>query len=370
MKIGLNATCFNNRPSGAKQRFIGIYKELFKYLNNDEFIVYEPSDCNISQWFKNPENVIFKKTPLMSDKRLQKYFVGLNYWPKIFKSEKFDVFEGFHLPLVSSPTGHTILTIHDIRGMVLNGSWRERIMYKVALEKSLKDANHVITVSESMKSEILEFYPQTPISVIYNGIDIESFQNISKLELLKVHETLNLPKEFLLAVGHFEKRKNYLSLIDALSKLHKDGRLISLVIVGNDSGEMSKVKEKVEALSLSNYVVFFNGLSDLEVRCIYNLCKLFVFPSSYEGFGIPILEAMASKRPIVLSSIPVFLEITEGQGAYFKYDDPDSMANVIEKVLSSQTEINRLVEYGSRRVYDFSFKKISIDLASIYKSLV
>ena len=370
MKIGLNATCFNDRPSGAKQRFIGIYKELFKQLNNDEFIVYGPSDCEISAWFNKPENVIFKQTPLLSHSRLQKYLRGFMYWPTILKSEKLDVFEGFHLPLVNAPTGRTILTIHDIRGIILNGSWRERAIYKTTLERTLKTVDHLITVSESVKNEILALYPKISISVIYNGIDIEAFENISKSDILKVHQNLNLPEDFLLAVGHFEKRKNYLSLIDAIDRLHRRGRSISLVIIGNDSGEMTTVKEKVDSLKLSNYVRILKGLTDIEVRCIYNLCQLFVFPSLYEGFGIPILEAMAAKRPIVLSNIPVFREITQGQGAYFSYDDPDSIASVIDKVLSSASESDRLIQYGNERVQDFSFRKISMDIGRVYKSLL
>ena len=370
MKIGINATCFNDRPSGAKQRFIGIYKELFKHLNNDEFIVYEPSDCQISPWFDKSENVVFKQTPLFSHSRLQQYYAGLFYWRRFLRSEKFDMFEQLHLPLVKAPTGRTILTIHDIRGIILKGGRRERTIYKTILERSLTAADHVITVSESVRDEILDLNPKIPISVICNGIDIEAFENIPKSELLTVQQNFNLPDEFLLAVGHIEKRKNYLGLIDAITRLHRGGRSIYLVIIGNDSGEMNAVIERVHSLNLANYVKILSDLTDLEVRCIYTLCKLFVFPSSYEGFGIPILEAMAAKRPIVLSNIPVFREITQGQGVYFSHNDPDSIASAIDEVLSSTSECDRLIQYGSKRVIDFSFRKISMDIGRVYKSLL
>lgn len=370
MKIGINATCINDRPSGAKQRFIGIYNELFKHLNNDEFIVYEPSDCRMHSWFDEPENVVFRQTPLLSDRRLQKYFGGLLYWPRHLKSEKFDLFEGFHLPPVKAPTGRTLLTIHDIRRVVLKEYWRENALYKRTLKKSLQAADHVITVSESNRNDMLELFPETPVSVIYNGIDIEAFENISKSELLKVRQRYNLYDSFLLAVGHFEGRKNYLGLIDALDRLHRGGRSMHLVIIGNDSGEMTKVKERVQSLKLSNSVRIFNGLTDNEVRCLYHLSKLFVFPSYYEGFGIPILEAMAAKRPMVMSDIPVFQEITQGQGIYFPSDDPDAMASSIDEVLSLSSECDRLIQYGTGRVQDFSFRKIAMDLGDLYKSLM
>jgi len=349
MKIGINAICFNDRPSGAKQRFIGIYKELFKHLNNDEIIVYEPSDCQISSWFDKQANVVFKQTPLLSHSRLLQYYAGLFYWRNSLMSEKFDIFEQLHLPLVKAPTGHTILTVHDIRGIILKGNWRERLLYKTFFKRSLMAADHVITVSESIRNEILDLYPKVPISVIYNGIDIEAFENIPELKLLKVQQKFNLPEDFLLSVGHFEKRKNYLNLIDAVNRLHRRGHSMFLVIIGHDSGEMDAVKEKIHSLNLTDYVKILSNLTNLEVRCIYSLCKLFVFPSSYEGFGIPILEAMAAKRPIVLSNIPVFQEITQGRGVYFSHNDSDSIASAIDKVFSSTSESDRLIEYGNKK---------------------
>ncbi|MDX2477666.1 MAG: glycosyltransferase family 1 protein [Gammaproteobacteria bacterium] len=369
MKIGLNATCFNDRPSGAKQRFVGIYTELFRHLSTDDFVVYEPSDCRMQSWFDNAQNVVFKQTPLSSQSRLKKHLGGLRFWPAALKGEKFDLFESFHLPLVKAPSGRTILTIHDIRGVMMGGGWRERLVYKMILEKALKAADHVVTVSDAVRNEILEHYPNTSISVIYNGIDIELFQNIPAAESLKVQQEYGLAANFLLAVGHIEKRKNYIGLIDALENLHRRGRLIHLVIVGNDSGESAVVQQRVNDLKLSNYVKILNGLTDEEVRCIYSLCELFIFPSVYEGFGIPILEAMSAKRPIVLSDIPVFQEITQGQVAYFSHDSADSIASAVEKVLLSTEERNRLIQYGDTRVQDFSFKKIALNLSRVYQSL-
>lgn len=369
MKIGLNATCFNDRPSGAKQRFVGIYTELFRHLSADEFVVYEPSDCRMHDWFDGAQNAVFKQTPLSSNSRLKKHLRGLRFWPAMLKAENFDLFESFHLPLVKAPSGRTILTIHDIRGIMMSGGWRERLVYKVILEKALKAADHVVTVSGAVKKEVLEHYPNTSISVIYNGIEIEPFQNIPALESLKVKQNCGLAENFLLAVGHFEKRKNYIGLIDALGNLHERGYRTHLVIIGNDSGESVVVQQRVNDLKLSSYVKILSGLTDAEVRCIYSLCELFVFPSAYEGFGIPILEAMAAKRPVVLSDIPVFQEITQGQGAYFSHDNADSIASTIEKVLLSAEDRDRLVQYGDRRVQDFSFRNIALDLAQVYRSL-
>ncbi len=367
MKIGLNATCLNNRPSGAKQRFVGIYREVAKSLPKSEFVIYEPTDCSVKTWFEDLDNVTARKTPIPSEGRFERLFAGLRYWPSQLAQDKLDFFEGFHLPLVRSPTGQTLLTIHDIRGIKSEAGVIARSIYRTILDNSVKKADRIITVSEAIKTELLEYCPNIPISVIYNGIDANLFESVTYLDLLNVSKKLALPNDFILSVGHFEERKNYLRLIEALDLLRKSGTTCSLVIVGNDSGERTLLESKVKSLNLSGQVQILSGLSDHEVRCVYKLSSLFVFPSSYEGFGIPILEAMAAGRPMVLSDIAVFRELTENKGVYFPFDDVELMAMTIERVLHSKCEQEKMIEYGKNRVKEFSFKNIAKEVVGIYK---
>lgn len=370
MKIGLNATCLNDRPSGARQRFVGIYGELVRRLPDAEFVVYEPADCRVGSWFDGAPNVSARHTPLPSEGRARKFFGGFRYWHSALPREGFDLFEGFNLPLVKAPTGRTLMTIHDIRGLHPESGTLKRAAYKVVLGRSIRAADHVVTVSEAMKEEILSFYPGVPISVIYNGLDAREFDRISESDLLAVRLKYALPEDFVLAVGHVEKRKNYLRLVDAIARLRDRGRSCSLLIIGNDSGERKAIEERVESANLSGCVKILSGLSDLEVRCTYKLCSLFVFPSSYEGFGIPILEAMAASRPMVLSDIPVFREITQDRGVYFPHHDVESMAFAIEKVLSSSSERERLIEYGNARVQAFNFSSLAAQVEGLYRSIL
>ena len=368
LKIGLNASCLNDRPSGAKQRFVGIYGELVKRLPDAEFVVYEPTDCRVGAWFDGAPNVTARRTPLPSEGRVNKFLQGLGYWRMVLPREKFDLFEGFNQPLVRAPTGQTLLTIHDIRRMYSEYGALERGVYKVALARSIARADHVITVSETMKQEILGFFPRISISVIYNGINATEFATVTDADLQTVRRKYGLPENFVLAVGHLERRKNYLRLMDAMAKLRDRGQSCSLLIVGNDSGERQVIEERIESAKLTDTVKFLNGLSELEVRCMYKLCSLFVFPSSYEGFGIPILEAMAAERPMVLSDIPVFRETTQDKGVYFAPDDAEAMAAAIETVLSSSSERARLIDYGRERVQAFSFQSLAGQLENLYRS--
>ena len=370
MKVGLNATCFNDRPSGARQRFIGIYGELFKRLKDTEFVIYEPSDCRVGSWFDGEANVSFRQTPIPSEGRIQRLTRGLLYWGAALECEKFDIFENFHLPIIKAPTGRSLLTIHDIRGINSGYGPLLQPVYKMILDRSIEAVDHVITVSETMKEEIVKFYPDTHISVIYNGVEAHGFDGISESDKLAIRRQLALPEEFILAVGHFEKRKNYLRLIESISILRDKGRFCSLVIIGNDSGGRDVLERRVESLNLSEKVQILSGLSDLEVRCAYKLCKLFVFPSTYEGFGIPILEAMAACCPMVLSDIPVFREITQNHGIYFPYDDVELMACAIERGLTSRDERLQSIEYGCERVNDFCFQILATKLAVLYRDIL
>jgi glycosyltransferase involved in cell wall biosynthesis len=222
-----------------------------------------------------------------------------------------------------------------------------------------------------MKNEISNHFPNTSISVIYNGIDTKDVYSATDTEISGVISKFKLPSEFILAVGHFEARKNYSSLIKALEILHASDSKINFVIVGNDSGEMNSIIKMSESLGLKNYVKILSGITDIELKIIYKKAKLFVFPSSYEGFGIPILEAMYAKIPLVLSNIPVFREIAGDQcPLYFNYSDSKSIANNISNLInSSANERQEMINQGKKIVEDFDFDIIAESLENLYKAV-
>ena len=370
MKVGLNATCLNDRPSGAKQRFLGIYRELVALSPEVEFVVYEPSDCDVAAWFHEAPNVTARKTPVPSEGRARKALRGLGYWRAELARQKFDLFEGFNLPLVAAPGASNLLTIHDLRGLRPEAGLLERLVFGKVLDRALKSAAHVVTVSEAMKSALHEVAPGVRVSVVYNGLSDTSTAKVSAADLAAFKSKFALGDGYVLAVGHMEARKNYPRLVDAMAKLGARGFPQPLVIIGNDSGERIEVEKRVQANGLVGRVHLLSGLSDLEVRCAYALCGLFVFPSIYEGFGIPILEAMAAGRPMVLSHIDVFREITQQQGVYFPPADSDAMADAMARVLASSAEQERIIAYGNRRIGDFAYSQLARQMKDLYQSLM
>lgn len=368
MKVGLNATCLSDRPSGAKQRFIGIYGSLIKQMPDVEFVIYNPINCDVSRLFRELPNITARITPVRSEGRVGKLLHGWLFWPRILRDERLDVFERFNLPVVKAPSGKSILTVHDIRGVTLGYSCR-RAIFKQYVGRSLRAADRVITVSCAMKEEILNLFPDVPVSVIYNGIDTLQFTQVTERDIEDFQSRYSLFKGYALAVGHFEVRKNYLRLIDALALL-RDRRVdCPMLIIGNDNGQKRIIEKAIASANLAGRIKLLSGLSDLEVCCAYKLSELFVFPSMYEGFGIPILEAMAANRPMVLSNQQVFREITEDQAIFFPHDDVEAMADAIELGLTSSAERSRIVANYDRRLRDFSFQNLAMQVAAIYRGL-
>jgi len=370
MRVGINATCINNRPSGARQRFLGIFSELIKRLPGTEFVFFEPEDCAVASLLGEATNVSARRTPLSSTSRFQRFSRGLRYWPSVLAAEHFDLFESLHMPIVKAPTGQTLLTIHDVRGLHSGAGFLERQLFRRALQHSLRLADHVVTVSEQVRSEILGFSSDTSVSVVYNGLDLSVFAPAAPARLASIRKALALPNEFVLAVGHFELRKNYPRLLEAMARLSASNQQTDLVIVGNDSGQRKHVAKLADELGIAGQVHLLTDLTDSNVRAVYQLCELFVFPSLYEGFGIPILEAMAAGKPMVLSDIPVFREITQDRGVYFDPLDPDAIASRILSVLASTAEQERLVAYGRNRVRDFAFEALAEQMAQRYEIML
>lgn len=370
MRIGLNATCFNDRPSGARQRFVGIYGALIRGCPDIEFMIYEPHDCAVADWFGGAPNVRGVRTPLSSNSRWRRSLRGLAYWRPRLVRDRLDLFETFHLPLVRAPNCPTILTVHDARPVLSDVPLPKRIVARHLLRRALRDAARVITVSDTMKGELLAIEPAAAIRTIYNGIDPEPFRLESGAATEAARERLGLPGEFILAVGHFELRKNYARLIEAMAIVRATRPELALVIVGNDGGELAATKRAVEQAGLQAGVMLRTNVTDNDLVQYYRLSRLVVFPSCYEGFGIPLLEAMAARRPLVLSDLAVFVELTEGQGSYFSPSNAAAMAAMIATVLDSPDRQAELVAYGDRRVGAFGFDLLAAQVESIYRQLL
>lgn len=369
MRVGLNATCFNTRPSGANQRFRTVYGALMRRNPGVAFVLFEPADCQVGSWFADIPNLETRRTPLPSARRLTRQWAGLRYWRDALARERLDLFESFNLPIVAAPCPH-LLTIHDLHPIRHGGGIAARLATDIVMRHALARTDRIIVVSQAVRRELLLTYPAARVEVVYNGVDASAFGHETARELAAVRARWGLPEAFALTVGHLEARKNIGLLIDAVACLRDRGVALPLALVGRDGGQRDALRAQIERLRLASLVTVIEDADDAAVRALYTACRLVIVPSRYEGFGIPLVEAMAAQRPVVTSDIAVFRELTGDDGAYFPVDDPTATADMLARLWTDATARTRLVAVGQAQLGRFAIDGLADRIATIYADLV
>ncbi len=243
-----------------------------------------------------------------------------------------------------------IMTIHDL-AFIKNPSWYTKAyycLYKLMTPLAARTSKHIITVSNYSKEEILRCYPflkREQISVIYNAIDQQLFKPQPKAKSQK-------PKApFILCVSSIDPRKNFARLIEACQDI-TDAKLY---IVGNHNRVFNDQKS---LQNTSDRIRFLGRISDNELVKLYNQAECFVFPSIYEGFGLPPLEAMACGCPVLVSDIPVLREVCSDAARYFNPFEPREILHTITQYLNDADVIKeKMRQKGYENITRFSWEK-------------
>ena len=338
---------------------MSIYSNIISSNKNINFTILCTQLEEISKKF-DFENVILKKNPFKQinifNKILSIIFVYLYIK---FNKNKFHVIEYFTLPFISVRKSINVVTIHDLRKIYFSELFIINLIFKLIYKILLSTADKIIAVSETAKNELQRYFNFKNIIVSYNAISEEYHKKVNSSELLKIKKKYKLPKKFIISVGHLEKRKNFLRLIDAVKILKDNNININLIIVGQKSDQFEKIIRRVKKFNLKSNIKIFSKVDDYELLCFYKLSKLFVYPSLYEGFGIPTLESMSTNLPIVLSNSDIFREITSSKYCYFDPNDPLSIANKIRFVLNDPLIKKNMVRFGKKRIKKFKPSYIS-----------
>jgi glycosyltransferase involved in cell wall biosynthesis len=181
---------------------------------------------------------------------------------------------------------------------------------------------------------------------------------------------LGLSSDFLLFVGAVEPRKNLPNLLKALRVVHNQYRKLHLILVGRKGQDSDNVKKTIQELDLDSWVKIVGYRDNTELKNVYQLASVFVFPSLWEGFGIPLLEAMASRLPIVTSRTSALPEIAQDAAVYADPHDPDDIAAKIIHVLTDPAMRDKLISAGEKRVMDFSWEKVASEALNFYHSVL
>ncbi|MFB0564775.1 MAG: glycosyltransferase family 4 protein [Candidatus Aminicenantaceae bacterium] len=370
---------FDIRPFLKQETGVGIYFKnlLFHLAQIDHTNHYFLFSSSLKDRFPIQKVPPFDKKNFI-DLRLPVRMVNFLWhrlsWPPM------DYFFRTELDLTHSPTpmflptrGKKIVTVYDL--FFIDFPWMSNKEARKYFVNKIKDtlfkADGVVAISQFTKKQVVERFAidEKKVKVIYLGLDHRFYTDISPEEIEKIRERFSLPSSFILFVGAIEPRKNLLNLIEALKIIHTKYEKIALVIVGRKGQAYKDLVKKVKQSELEPWVRIEGYLPDKEVRIFYRLASVLAFPSLHEGFGLPLLEAMASGLPVVTSRSSAIPEIAQDATLYFHPEEPEDIADKAILVLKDEDLRQDIQAKGKKRALDFNWRVTATETLRFYESL-
>ncbi len=371
MRIGFDAKrAFHN------SRGLGNYSRhtvhvLSKYYPDNHYYLFNPKskrklhvEMTENMTEINPQHQFWKSLPYLWRSR------GMN---RQIKEEGLDIYHGLNqeLPYGIQHTGtKTVVTLHDAIFMrypqLYSASYR--LIFTAKNKHACKVADKIICISEQTKRDAITYFgaDENKIEVVYQGCNVIFRDTISDEQKQLVREKYNLPSDFLLSVGAIEERKNTKHIVKAL---YHTKNQVPLFIVGKPTEYTKELIQLIEQLGMLNQVHILNNVETEDLPALYAMAKIFVYPSVFEGFGIPILEALTVGTPVITSSGSCFEETAGLHSLYADPKDHEHLGETINRVLHDEVLSNKMIVEGKKHALLFSDESIADNLMSVYKSL-
>ena len=260
-----------------------------------------------------------------------------------------------------------VLTVHDLIPEIYPINAGIELLFLERKKDLIKRAAKIIAVSNNTKQDIIKFYgvDDYRIQVIYHG---SSLCKIKDLKIFNSDFLDKVPKYYLLFVGNRNGYKNFDFYIKSAYKLLIDDKHLNLVCAGGQNFNNEEI-ELFDQLKIINKIFYFD-VNDEKLSYLYSNALAVVFPSLYEGFGIPILEAFSCDCPVILSDSSSFPEVASDAAVYFEPGDQESILNAIQKVIYDKKFRDELILKGENRVKEFSWDKTASQTVEVYKNLI
>lgn len=382
MRIGIDARFFGPTGKGLGRYNQKLIEKLEKIstenrsefgedFDNDYFIFLKKENFEEYQ----PQNPRFKK--ILANYAWYSFSEQL-FFPQLLKRYDLDLmhFTHFNVPLFYRKkfivTIHDLILIHfpTIKNSTLNPFfyWLKFLAYRLIINSAIKRSRKIVTVSEFTKKDILENYKNIKpekIVVTYEACENSHVQDTHKDE--EILEYYGIIKPYLLYVGNAYPHKNLEKLVSAFSSLYDNYPNLKLVLVGKEDYFYLRLKELVKNKKIKN-VLFLGYVPDCNISILHCNASAYVFPSLYEGFGLPPLEAMAMGTPVISSEHSCMREILEDSAYYFDGTLEVEIAKAIKKILIDRTLREKLIKAGYQQVKKYSWKKMAKETLEIYKN--
>lgn len=365
MRIGFDAKrAFNNLTGlGNYSRFV--LNALLKHAPECDYIAYTPI---IKSGFFDGFPVENQRVPTSRNALLSAWWRSVGV-VKDLKKDRIEVFHGLSNEL---PSGlrksriKSVVTIHDLIFLRYPELYPaiDQFFYRQKFKKACRESDVIVAVSEQTKRDIVDFYGTSPskIQVVYQDCH-EAFQNI-------LHAP-KIGKPYILSVGTIEARKNQLQLVKAFHAAFHAGQLADaqLLLVGGKTNYQQQIENYIGQHRLTSQVKILNNVPFADLPALYQSTRLFAYPSLFEGFGIPIVEALHSGVPVVAATGSC-LEEAGGTGAlYFSPTHTEELAQKLQELWNDESLRQRLIKAGQAHVKQFSAENTANKLTHIYQSL-
>lgn len=363
---------FFDHQKFSTQRYGGIsryFATLIDYIRQDPSLDYE-TGVVFSQNHYLPDRHALLKNPLaqrfLSGGRVSKKVYDLNQanCVRLLKANDFDIFhptyyDPYFLDYLKKPL---VVTIHDMTYERLPEYFWAKDPLTRQKRLNIERADLIIAISETTKNDLLDLYAWVDpgrVRVVYHGIDLASPLVVSTLT--------GVPSEYLLFVGDRSGYKNFYLLLDAYQDIARRYPDLHLVLAGGGGLEVAE-HEAIARAGLTARITHHHA-TDAELNALYQQAALFIYPSLYEGFGLPILEAFRADCPMLLSDTACFREIAADSAAFFEPRSRENLSAQIEGLLGNAALRKQLVQNGRRRLLDFPIEACVKQTLDLYRSL-
>lgn len=376
MKIGFDAKRAYKNFTGLGNYSRFILKSLSQNFPENDYLLYTPENKRKATEITQACNNQNQETIIPSD--VWKFPVMSSIWRSVYQGithshNQLDIFHGLsnEIPLIKNKSTKYLVTVHDLlfcRYPELFNPIDVQI-YKLKMARSCREADQVIAVSEQTKRDLMDYFQIDPakIRVVYQGVNEIFKQEISIEKIQQIKTKYCIPDRFLLFVSTIEKRKNVQLILKALKE--RQNWDMPLVVIGRPTAYLKDLNAYIEENQLQSKVIFLHNVSFEDLPTIYKMAHIFIYPSYFEGFGIPIIEAQQMGIPVITSTGSSFQE-AGGLGAL--YGSPDDTQGLIENIemLSDSAYRENLIEKGYRNLNRFEQSTISKQLMEIYEEVL
>lgn len=368
MKIGYDAKRLFCNTTGLGNYSRTLVHNLQNYAPQNQYHLYTPKIKALAEVRAFQQNETYQ---IHVSKAAVKTWWRSFGMVKQLQQDELDIYHGLsnELPVGLSQTSvKSVVTIHDLIFKIYPQTYPfiDRLVYDVKFKNSCVQARKIIAISESTKNDIIQYYNIAPekIDVIYQSCSPLYFKD-APLEKTR----FDLPENYILYVGSVIPRKNLALLIKACQILPADFA-IPVVIVGEGKHYKNKMKQLIHQYGFDKRFIWLSGVNDIELKTLYSQAQLLVYPSLYEGFGLPVAEALLCKTPVITSNTSSLKEAGGGSSIYIDPGDAAELADAIQQVLGDADLSTQMKEAGFAYAHQhFSAQTCSQKLMAFYQAL-